>query len=185
MRATADEALERLKRGNQRFVANEIEAPRRDGGRRKETAGGQSPYAAVLACADSRVVPELAFDAGLGDLFTVGVAGNIANPSSVASLEFAVTALGARLIVVMGHESCGAVKAALGGGDAGKNLNHLLGFVQLGECSEVDDAACNNARRNAERLIEDSEILRKAVAEDGLKIVPALYRLESGQVDFI
>jgi len=107
------DALNRLKTGNMRFTADTPRGLQRDGTRRAELAAGQAPFAIVLSCADSRVVPELAFDAGLGELFVVRVAGNIPNPSSIASVELAVDQLGAKLIVVMAHEACGTTAPGL------------------------------------------------------------------------
>ena len=185
---TWQEALDRLKTGNLRFTGDTQRGLLRDGPRRAELAGGQQPFAIVLTCADSRVVPELAFDAGLGELFVVRVAGNVPNPSSIASIEFAVANLGARLIVVMAHESCGAVAAAIEGGDAGKHLNHLLGFIQgavaSSEDKSVDAVARVNARNSAAVLASESDIVRGAVDGQGVRIVTAVYALESGRVEF-
>ena len=116
---TAQESLSRIKEGNARFVADKLDGKLQDSSRRDSLVKGQQPYAIILGCADSRVVPELAFDAGLGELFTVRVAGNIANTSSIASIEYAVAHCGSKLIVVLGHQSCGAVTAAIAGGDNG------------------------------------------------------------------
>lgn len=186
MTTNTDSVLDGLKAGNARFVENVV---RKNEARRAELEKGQSPYAIILGCADSRVAPELAFDVGLGELFVVRVAGNIANTSSIASIEYAVANLGTRLIVVLSHESCGAVGAALAGGDAGKNLNHLVAHITpaVESCSEshVNEVAKHNARLNAERLVADSEILRNAVEEDGLRIVPAFYNFTTGVVDFL
>jgi carbonic anhydrase len=176
--------LEQLASGNARFLQR-VQA---DEPRRAELAGGQQPLAIVLGCADSRVAPEIAFDAGLGELFVVRVAGNVANTSSIASIEYAVAHLGARLIVVMAHESCGAVGAALAGGDAGPNLNQLLEHikpaVQASGDADVNEVARCNARLNAERLTSESEILREAVQSDGLRIVTAFFHFATGTVEF-
>lgn len=178
--------LEGLKAGNARFVENVVQA---DEARRAELEKGQQPYAIVLGCADSRVAPELAFDVGLGELFVVRVAGNVANTSSIASIEYAVANLGTRLILVLAHESCGAVGAALAGGDVGENLNHLVAHitpaVESCDDSHVNAVAKHNARLNAERLTRRSEILRQAVENDGLEIVPAFYNFRTGVVDFL
>ena len=179
-----DQVLERLKHGNSRF----LERVRADEPRRAKLASGQQPPAIVLACADSRVAPEIAFDMGLGKLFVVRVAGNVANTASIASIEYAVAHLGARLIVVLAHESCGAVGAALEGGDAGKNLNRLLEHItpavqESGE-SDVDAVARRSARLNAERLTSESEILREAALQDGLRIVTAFFHFSTGAVEF-
>jgi len=183
------EALARLKAGNENFVNDKLDGKLQDSDRRKALENGQDPYAIILSCADSRVVPELAFDKGLGEIFVIRVAGNIANQSSIASIEYAVAHLGVKLIVVLGHESCGAVTAAIGGGDAGKNLNHLLAHitpaVQASEDKAVNSVVKKNAELTAEALVRDSSILKDAAENGGLEIVPAYYNLGSGKVDFL
>jgi len=180
----AEAVVEKLSQGNARF----LERVKGDEARRAELARGQAPFAVVLGCADSRTAPEILFDVGLGELFVVRVAGNVANVSSIASIEYAVANLGTRLIVVLAHESCGAVGAALAGGDAGKNLNSLLGHIKPaidapGE-NEVNTVARRNAQQQAEKLVADSDILRDAVENDGLRIVTAFHNFTSGAVDF-
>jgi carbonic anhydrase len=187
---SADEVIERLKAGNTRFVQDKREGKLSDGNRRGELTEGQSPWAIVLSCADSRVVPELAFDAGLGELFVLRVAGNVANTSTIASIEYAVAHLGTPVIVVMGHESCGAVTAAMGGGDNGYNLNHLLAHVQPAMAASEDGAPVNdvvkkNAQLVAEHLVERSSIIGGAVKDGKLKITSAYYALGSGEVTFL
>ncbi len=176
--------LERLKRGNARFV----ERARADGPSRAELARGQHPLAVVLGCADSRVAPEIVFDADLGELFVVRVAGNVANRASIASIEFAVARLGVRLVIVLAHENCGAVAAALEGADAGKNLNHLLEHItpalQASGESDADAVARRSARLNAERLTAESSILREVALRDGLRIVTAFLSVSTGAVEF-
>ncbi len=184
------ESLNRLKEGNARFVADHLEGKFKDSSRRESLSGGQEPYAIILGCADSRVVPELAFDAGLGELFVVRVAGNVANSSSIASIEYAVAHLGTRLIVVLGHQSCGAVTAAVGGGDNGYNLNHLLAhitpaIVALKEGASVDDVIKKNAELTVGELKNRSEIIRNAIDKGDVKVVHAYYSLDSGKVDFM
>ncbi|WP_424961052.1 carbonic anhydrase [Ekhidna sp.] len=157
--------------------------------RRSELVGGQSPWAIVLSCADSRVVPELAFDTGLGELFVLRVAGNIANTDTIASIEYAVAHLGTGVIVVMGHESCGAVGAALAGGDNGYNLNHLLAQIEPAKAQagsdDVNTVVKKNAELSANDLYDRSSIIKGAVDGGKLKIVSAFYNLGSGKVDFI
>ncbi|MBZ9728094.1 carbonic anhydrase [Salegentibacter sp. JZCK2] len=187
---TKDEVLNRLKEGNGRFTADNKEGKLQDKSRREELTKGQSPYAIVLSCADSRVVPELAFDAGLGELFTVRVAGNIANSSSIASMEYAVAHLGTEIIVVMGHESCGAVTAAMSGGDNGYNLNHLVSHIApaiaaSGKDAPVNDVVKKNAQLTAEELKTRSTIIKEAADSGKVKIVSAYYNLDSGKVDFL
>jgi carbonic anhydrase len=124
---SAKAALERPQQGNERFSSALAKGPGRVGSRHQELLKGQWPFAIMLCCSDSRATPEIVFDTRLGDLFVVWVAGNVANTSSIASMEFAVANLGTKLVVVMGHESCGAVAATIKGGDLGRNLNRLLG----------------------------------------------------------
>lgn len=187
---TISEVKTRLKNGNERFVADKLDGKLQDSSRRTSLTGGQDPYAIILSCADSRVVPELAFDAGLGELFVVRVAGNIANSSSIASIEYAVAHIGTPVIVVLGHESCGAVTAAVSGGDNGYNLNHLLAHVQPALTASADDASVNdvvrkNAELTAQELQNRSAIIRDAVANGKLEILPAYYHLGSGEVEYL
>ena len=184
------EILTRLEVGNSRFVADKLDGQLQDSSRREDLTSGQEPYAIILSCADSRVVPELAFDTGLGELFTVRVAGNVANSSSIASIEYAVAHLKTKVIVVMGHQSCGAVGAAIQGGDNGNNLNHLLSFITpaVDQCkghSDANEVVKKNAKINAEGLIKNSPIISQAVESGQVKIVPAYYNLDSGKVDFL
>ncbi len=186
----SQDSLERLKKGNERFIADKLDGQLQDSARRQSLTGGQQPYAIILSCADSRVVPELAFDAGLGELFVVRVAGNVANSSSLASIEYAVAHCGSKLIVVLGHESCGAVTAAAKGGDNGYNLNHLLSHISPALSASESGAAINdivkkNAELNAAELVGRSSIISKAVASGDVKIVPAYYNLDTGKVDFL
>jgi len=182
------EALDKLIAGNENFIADKLDGMLNDSGRRTQLTGGQNPYAIILSCADSRVVPELAFDKGLGEIFVIRVAGNIANTSSIASIEYAVAHLGVNLIVVLGHESCGAVTAAIAGGNAGYNLNHLLAHIvpaiDASEDQSVNAVVKENAKQTGEELKNRSAIIRSAIAERDLKVVPAYYNLDSGKVDF-
>lgn len=180
----------RLVEGNQRFIADQLDGKLQNSIRRTELTQGQQPHTIVLSCADSRVVPELAFDAGLGELFVVRVAGNIANTDSIASMEYAVAHCGSKVIVVMGHQSCGAVTAAMNGGDNGYNLNHLLGQITPAiAASEADASVTDVVKKNAQLvkkdLIERSDIIGNAYKEGKIDIVPAYYSLETGKVEFL
>lgn len=182
--------LSRLKAGNDRFVADKLDGKLQDSSRRNSLTGGQDPYAIILSCADSRVVPELAFDTGLGELFVLRVAGNVANTSTIASIEYAVAHIGSKVIVVLGHQSCGAVTAAVAGGDNGYNLNHLLAHVAPAlaaakEGADVNDVVKINAELTAKELASRSAIISGAMEKGDLKIVPAYYNLDSGKVDFL
>lgn len=184
------EIKKRLQIGNQRFVEDRLERKLQNSSRRESLMAGQQPHTIVLSCADSRVVPELAFDAGLGELFVVRVAGNIANTSSMASIEYAVANCGSRVIVVLGHQNCGAVTAAISGGDNGYNLNHLLSHITPAVCActegtAVNDVVKKNAELTAKELVSRSAIIRKAVESGTVEVVPAYYHLNTGQVDFL
>ena len=185
------EPLERLKAGNARFAAGESTASMPSAERRAALIAGQSPFAIVLSCADSRVVPEFVFDTGAGELFVVRVAGNVANTSTIATIEYAVAHLGMALIVVMGHERCGAVMAALehgGSGDNGYNLNHLLGHITparaMASDSSVEAVVKKNAALTALELTTRSKILSDASADGRLTVVSAYYELGSGEASF-
>lgn len=185
-----NEALKRLQDGNDRFVKDILENKNHDIDVRKELTAGQAPYAIILSCADSRVVPELAFDAGLGELFVIRVAGNIANTSTVASIEYAVANLDVNLIIVMGHENCGAVTAALQGGESGSgNLDHLLAQIQpavkaCGDGCSVNTVVKTNAQLTAEELSNKSAIIKNEIETDELRVLSAYYNLGTGKVDF-
>lgn len=181
----ADDQIDRLCEGNEHFR----EAVLCNEANRVALETGQAPFAAILTCADSRVAPEIVFNRGRGEVFVVRVAGNVANSSSIASLEYAVAHLGVRLIVVMGHEACGAVGASIAGNDESPHLEHLVAQIQPAVASaddhEVDTVGRRNAVLNAERLKNDSEILKSFCerSDDPLRIVPAFYNW-SGRVDF-
>jgi carbonic anhydrase len=180
--------LARLKTGNERFIQDKLERPHQDNEWQVKLTKGQQPFAIILSCADSRVVPELIFDTGMGELFVLRVAGNIANTSTIASIEYAISHLHTHVVIVLGHESCGAVTAALSDGDHGYNLNHLLAHIQPAKFASRDKSVDQVARTNAiltkNELVRRSPILEKAVNDNSLEIVPAFYHLDSGKVDF-
>lgn len=184
-----EDALARLKAGNKNFTKDKLDGKLQNSSRREELTNGQNPYAIILSCADSRVVPELAFDTGLGEVFVIRVAGNVANTSSIASIEYAVAHLGVNLIVVLGHESCGAVTAALAGGDNGHNLNHLLYHITPAKTASKDKSVNGVVKKNAKmtgkEMYNRSAIIKAAVDKKKLKIVPAYYNLGSGKIDFM
>ena len=188
----ADKALEILKEGNDRFVNGKLKHPHTDNSWRDTLKGSQNPFAVILSCADSRVVPELLFDQGLGDLFVIRVAGNIAKDKVLGSMEYAVKFLNTKLIIVLGHESCGAVSASLGnedpGGHIGAIIQKIKPAVYLAKQMEGDllaNAIQLNARIVSEEVKDSKPILNKAVDEDGVKVVPAYYELSTGKVKFL
>ncbi len=186
--STWQNTLERLKTGNANFVNNSLSNDSQDSIRRKEVLSGQNPLAVILACSDSRIVPELIFDTGIGKLFVIRIAGNIANTSSIASIEYAVAHLNIQLIVVLGHQNCGAITEALADYNNGKNLDHLLNFIQpaisVSVSKKVDDFSDIHTKLTAKKLIKESSIITNAVNTGDTKIVTAFYCLETGQVDF-
>lgn len=181
--------ITRLQEGNERFTTDSLQNQLKDQTRRDELTSGQQPHTIVLSCADSRVVPEHAFDAGLGELFVLRVAGNVANTSTIASIEYAVAHCGSKVIIVMGHQACGAVTAAIAGGDNGENLNHLLAHINpaIDACnsSDVTTVVKKNAELTGIELTTKSKIIGDAVSNGSVKIVPAYYNLDSGKVDFL
>lgn len=186
----AAEAAERLFAGNRRYVAGEANHPNQSGERRVEVADGQAPFAVVLGCSDSRVPPELIFDAGLGDLFVIRVAGNIVDDAVLGSIEYAAVHLGTPLVVALGHASCGAVRAAVSGGDAEGHLPCLISAirpaVEKAECcsgDRIDHTIRANAKLAAEQMIERSPILAGLVRAGELHIIAAYYDLATGRVE--
>jgi carbonic anhydrase len=188
---TPDKALDRLKEGNARFVADKPTTRDTTDKRRKELAKGQSPFAIVLACADSRVTPELVFDQGLGDLFVLRVAGNVADPALLGSMEFAVTQLKCPLIIVLGHEECGAVNAAISGQKLEGNLGKLIDLVQPGKDLPKDKkealaaGVANNVRTQAASLTSKSDVLKDFVSSKRIRIATGVYSLETGKVNWL
>jgi carbonic anhydrase len=183
--------LGRLKAGNDRFVRN-ASAPVPLGATTRETlAKGQNPFAMVLSCADSRVPPEYIFNVGLGDLFVVRSAGEVVDRSVMASLEYGAEHLHIPLMVVMGHESCGAVKAAVESAAVqGPNLQYLIKAIRAGttrtgpQQKELRDAILANVEQVINDAMAGSEILRHAVHTGGLQVVGAYYELGTGKVTF-
>lgn len=194
-RLAPDAALDRLMQGNQRYV--EGLTRRHDFLTEREAlVSAQNPYAAVLGCADSRIAPEYAFDTARGDLFAVRVAGNLVNDDGLASLEYGVAVLGIPLLMVLGHEGCGAVEAGLKMARDGTSYpGHIQGLaasiapsaqaVLKHKGNVLDNAIAQNVRDNLKQLTERSTLLRDAVAEGRLKIVGGVYRLANGKVELI
>ena len=186
---TAQEALSLLKEGNQRYQTGNYSHPNTDVARRDSQTGGQSPFAIILSCADSRVAPELLFDRGIGDIFVIRVAGNVIDDHAIGSIEYAAAHLGTKLIVVLGHESCGAVGASLSGEDPGAHIGSITSKIQpaVARAKEMDgDLLTNSVKENA-RMVSDA--LRNADPilsnTEGLEVVPAYYRLSDGAVEFL
>jgi carbonic anhydrase len=199
---SAQEALDRLREGNRRFVSDVgARDPLASQTRRRELTAGQEPFAIILGCSDSRVPAELVFDQGLGDLFVIRVAGNIVAPSQVGSVEFAAARFGTPLVVVLGHSRCGAILATLEelGRPAENQSRNLRSIVnRIRPCVEalveaepghdpealVPLAVRANIRASADHLRHGSEVLEQLIQNDGLLVVGAEYSLETGIVDF-
>ncbi len=196
---TPEAALKELQDGNARFTKGTVKHSHQDEARRKELTLGQKPQTIILSCSDSRVSPEVVFDQGLGDVFVIRVAGNILGAAQVASIEYAVEHLGTRLILVMGHESCGAVTAAAktppdktaGSPDLDTLVSSIRpsfdGLTQLEFNSALEDKKLSklvnlNVNYVAKRLVERSAIVRHAVESGNVKVARGVYQLESGIV---
>jgi len=186
---TEKNALNKLIAGNKRYMEGNLEHPHQTPERREDLASGQKPFACVLSCADSRVPPEIIFDQGLGDLFVVRVAGNVANDMIVGSLEYAVDHLGTSLIVVLGHKRCGAVSATVHGGTAPGKIGSLVTAIQpaveavkdhTGDL--VDNAVRENIKRCVEQLKATAPILSEKINAGELQIAGAYYDLDTGGV---
>lgn len=189
-------ALEILKEGNNRFI-NNLKAQRNLLEQVNDTRAGQWPFATILSCIDSRTSAELIFDQGLGDIFSVRIAGNIVNTDIIGSMEFACKLAGSKLIVVLGHSNCGAVKGACDHVEMG-NLTELLSKLQPAVYQEkatkdnrsskntefVENVATINVKRSAEQIIERSYILEQMLENGEIGVVGAMYNVETGIVEF-
>ena len=193
---TPEAALNLLLSGNERYVANKLNE-RDFSATRVARSQGQAPFAAILGCADSRVAPELAFDQGPGDLFVVRVAGNFVTSDGLASLEFGAAVLGTKVIVVLGHSSCGAVDATVSALQKGNDLpGHIADLVrtmkpgvepalkQTGD-DLAQRAVVANVRYNVQRLQQEKPILADMVASGKLRVVGAVYDLATGKVSVV
>jgi carbonic anhydrase len=198
---TAQEALTRLQEGNKRFVEGKSTYNTNDTRRRNELVDGQTPFAIILGCSDSRVPAEIVFDQGLGDLFVIRIAGNIVAPSQIGSIEFAVETFQTPLVVVLGHTRCGAVAATLNQirQPQSSRSQHLRSIVErirpaVEPLSEIrtdltheqllERAIRSNIRMSVNQLRHGSSFLEEIHDSGSLWIVGAEYSLESGEVDF-
>jgi carbonic anhydrase len=185
---SADAALAKLKEGNARYVNSKVSSGKPTAARRAETAQGQHPFAAILGCADSRATPEIIFDQNIGDIFVDRNAGNLVDDHTLGTIEYGVEHLGVRLIVVLGHERCGAVQAAVASDTAPGHIQSLVRDIQPAVQAvkgkpgdQVHLAVAENARLMAEEIRSKANL--GDLAKD-VKIIPAVYDLDSGKVDF-
>ncbi len=192
------DAFSTLQTGNMRYFEGHLQHPNQDSLRREALASGQQPHTIVVSCSDSRVPPEEIFDQGLGDLFTVRLAGNVMTTEAIASIEYAIEHLGSKLLIVMGHESCGAVGTAVasspGVSNGSESLDVLVRQIR-GNPSSASIAAAGsdktfrqgvkeNVAASLRSLLQKSEIVRSAIAKNGFLVGQAIYGLKSGRVEF-
>ena len=185
---SAGAALAKLQEGNARFANSKVSQGKPTAARRAETAQAQHPFAIILACADSRVAPEIVFDLNIGDIFVIRNAGNLVDDHVEGSIEFAVEHFGVRLVVVLGHERCGAVKAALAGNIASAHVRSLVRDIQpaveavKGKTGDpVHLAVVENARLMAEQIRKEASF---GEAAKEVRIVSAVYDLDTGNVQW-
>ncbi|HET6424590.1 MAG TPA: carbonic anhydrase [Planctomycetaceae bacterium] len=186
--ATPQEALRRLKDGNQRFVAGRSLSIHRDLNRVKAIAARQTPFAAFLGCADSRVPVEFIFDQGFGDLFVSRIAGNIASSENIGSLEFGTQILGAKVIYVLGHSSCGAVTATMQGREVPGQISSLFQYIRPAvkvAKGDVEVAVRENVRNQAQLLAEASPVISRLIQRGELLVAGGVYNLSTGLVESV
>lgn len=190
-------ALQYLREGNYRFLSN-LKANRNLLQQINETRDGQFPFATILSCIDSRTSAELVFDQGLGDIFSIRIAGNIVNSDILGSMEFACKVAGSKLVVVLGHSKCGAIKGACDNVQMG-NLSTLLNKIQPAvyfERQTTENRTSANAdfvanvteiqvKRSVETIIEQSVVLREMIEKEEIALIGAIYDVETGTVDFL
>ncbi len=186
---TPEEAVEELKNGNLRFLAN---APINTNfkGQIEATKGNQAPHSIILSCIDSRIPPEIIFDQGIGNVFVARVAGNIQDPNILGSMEFATKVIGSKLIVVMGHNRCGAIRGAIENVQLG-NLTQLVNQIKPSIPIDAVDAdskstrtALQNVKLTISSIMNNSQVIKGLIAEGKVKIVGAFYDVTSGKVTF-
>lgn len=189
---TADEVLARLMEGNRRFAEGKLVHPHQTVDRRAQVAQGQKPVATVLTCSDSRVSPELYFDQGLGDLFVIRNAGNILDDHVLGSIEYAVEHLGSPLIIIVGHEKCGAVAATVAGGHAPGHIHSIVESIQPAVAAssneagdKVENAVRANARHMAASLAKSEPLIDAATRTGKVKIIAARYDLGTGRIEIL
>lgn len=185
---SSKEALQKLVEGNERFVKEDYSNQHIDKDYRKELTKGQNPFAIVVTCSDSRVAPELLFDQGLGDIFVIRTAGEVVDKLELGSIEYAVEHLGVNLVIVLGHESCGAVGAVIKGGDIPKNISYIADEIkpavdkaktQKGNLEE--NAIKNNVDLIVNKIEKNSEIIEES---KDCKVIGGVYSITTGKVEF-
>ena len=192
-----DDSMAKLNAGNKRFVSGKLAKKDIGGKRRKELSKGQKPFAVVVTCSDSRVAPELLYDQGLGDIFVIRVAGNVVDPISLGSIEYAAEHLHAPLVVVLGHSSCGAVKAALEAkgepeGNIGEIVKKIMPAVEKAksagkkdEAETLDLAVQENVKNVYAEIMAKSPVIKEMVESGKVKMAMGEYHLDTGKVQAI
>lgn len=188
----AKTVLTHLIDGNKRFTESKANHPNQSSDRIKETSKGQNPVAVILTCSDSRVPPEILFDQGIGDLFVIRTAGNLVDDIGLGSIEYAGEHLGVNLVVVLGHERCGAVDAAVKGGDAHghivsliKEINPAVELAKKERGDLLENSVQANIKAVVQKLKSSQPLLKKFVSEKKLEIIGARYDLDDGNVSLI
>jgi carbonic anhydrase len=187
----SEQALLRLKEGNERFVTKKCIHPNQSAERQAEVVKGQSPFAAILSCSDSRVPPEILFDQGIGDLFIVRVAGNILSEEILGTIEYSAEHLGIPLVLVLGHQKCGAVQAAVSGGKVPGKIQRLVEALHPAVAKAknlsgdlVENVVRANVERTVEQLKESEPIMAELVHKGKVRVIGGYYSLETGRVAF-
>ncbi|MGG5171973.1 carbonic anhydrase [Pseudarthrobacter sp. J1738] len=189
-------AWRKLREGNQRFVAGESSHPNQDASRRSSLVNDQHPFAVIFGCSDSRLAAEIIFDLGLGDAFVVRTAGQVIDDAVLGSLEYSVSVLGVPLIVVLGHDSCGAVTATKTAVETGEMpVGFMRSLVERITPSvltslrnnepEINDMVVENVRQTSQRLVDSSRVISEAVSSGHAAVIGLAYRLEHGRADVV
>lgn len=185
------DAYKKLMEGNQRYVDGKSIHPDQSPERRGKLVGKQEPFAIIIGCSDSRVPPEIIFDQGIGDLFVVRVAGNIAGPIELDSIEFAADILKAPFILVLGHQNCGAVKAVMAGEGFSEDIENISPFIEKAVKKAKDlpgDRLTNTIKTNVQLVVEylsGTPVLKELIKKGSLKIIGGYYELEEGKVEIL
>lgn len=190
---SAKDAIKKLKEGNKRFIKNQVIHPDESLERKKEMLKGQHPFVVILSCSDSRVPPELIFDQGIGDIFEIRNAGNVLNNHVIGSIEYAVMHLGVKLVVIMGHQDCGAVAATLSGAKETKFIQALEDSIMpaIEDCKKKglevnsDNVVRAHIMQDINELFKEDKELLEYMKKHDVQIIPAYYHLDSGKVDFL
>lgn len=179
--------IQKLMDGNKRFVDGKLEHPHQNAERRNELLNHQNPFAVVLSCSDSRVPPEVIFDQGIGDLFIIRVAGNIISDEVLGSIEYAVEHLGVELLVVLGHEKCGAVDAALSKKEFPEHISSLTNAIRpaIKNSNDLDEAVRANVKYVVKQLKTSKPILEESIHAGHLKVIGARYDFDDGSVGVV